>query len=103
MEIIILFGGIILTSIFIFLVVRNQYKQFKIICNAKDITFDPILIKSNTYPEDLKKIINSTNENLNTNQETLSKYLIFFQILSWIPSVIAFAITSYKIYHIVIN
>lgn len=85
-ELLLIFFGVFLTSLIMFLIVRNQNFKFKIICDAKDIIFSPLIKKSVEYQDDLKLLVSNAKDNLDKNQDMLSRYLLFFQILCWIPT-----------------
>ncbi|HFF1966949.1 TPA: hypothetical protein ACGBKG_003140, partial [Escherichia coli] len=85
-EMLVVFLGVLLTSIIMFFIVRSQYTQFRMICDAKDIIFSPLVKKSVGYTEDLKKLVCNAKDNLDKNQVMLNRYLLFFQCLCWIPT-----------------
>lgn len=90
--IILLMISIIFTSLVVFLVVRNQEKQFFRLCHAKSLLFKPFESQMDIYPSDLKLEINNANTALNENLESSRKILTFFKFIAWLPSAVAFAI-----------
>ncbi|AOM40420.1 hypothetical protein [Xenorhabdus hominickii] len=97
-EILVILSGIILTSIFVFLILFNQEKQFFRICHAKDIAFKPFNTESIRYPEDLKVDIKNALDELNNNQRICRRTIRFFKFLSWVPTFVAIGIFLYKIF-----
>lgn len=85
-EMFVVFLGILLTSVIMFFIVKSQYAQFRIICEAKDIIFSPLIKKSVGYTEDLKQLVHNAKTNLDKNQDMLNRYLLFFKCLCWIPT-----------------
>jgi len=86
-EMAVIYTGVLFTSIFIFLVIVNQYKQLNVICDAKKIMFEPLETLNKSYPDDLKKLIDNASDTFNKNEISLKRHLVFFGILCWTPSV----------------
>tara|TARA_R110001583_G_scaffold194100_1_gene364282 strand:+ start:21905 stop:23164 length:1260 start_codon:yes stop_codon:yes gene_type:complete len=81
--------GILLASYIISETLHNQKRQFKRISNASSLTFAELNSKKNTYPSDLCIYITKAVKMLEKSKKSLARTLYFFNLLSWVPPIIA--------------
>lgn len=85
-EMALIFCGVLLTSYIMFLIVKSQSNQYKILCQTKEVIFSPLIELSSNATEDLRFLINNAKKNLDENQSTLGDYLNIFKLLCWVPT-----------------
>lgn len=81
--------GILLASYIISETLHNQKRQFKRISNASSLTFAELNNKKSTYPSELRIYITKAVKILEKSKKSLDRTLYFFNILSWVPPIIA--------------
>jgi len=81
--------GILLASYIISETLHNQKRQFKRISNASSLTFAELNSKKDTYPPELCIYITKAVKMLEKSKKSLARTLYFFNLLSWIPPIIA--------------
>lgn len=89
--------SIIITSIFIFLILLNQYKQLDRVIHAKDLVFRPFKNDEKAYPSELLTDVIDALENLNKNQKFAKETLEWLMFIAWIPSAISVGLWLYLI------
>ncbi len=96
-EILLFLVGIAFTSLFTFLILKNQRQQLSRVVHAKDIVFNPFLSGNNSYPKELSDDISIAIYELEKNQVSCERTIYFFMFTSWIPTAIAVGIYISKI------
>lgn len=95
-EQLLVFVGVMLTTITIHLLVMSQKKQLFRITHAKNLIFSPFTKSLKKYPEELQDDIKKALESLNKNEIFSKRILNTFYILCWLPTLTAFIIILYK-------
>lgn len=68
---------------------HSQQLQLERLKNARSLLFDEIKVKSESYPADLKVKILSSAENLDQNEQKVTRVLWVLRWLSWLPAIAA--------------
>lgn len=93
----VVFFGVLVTSIAIHLLIMSQKKQLARIVHAKSLVFLPFQARLKKYPEDLKKSLEKTLEQLNKNESFAKCVLNAFYFFCWLPTFISIFVIIYKI------
>lgn len=87
--------GILITSVFIFLILLNQNRQLDRVIHAKDLVFQPFRNDEKTYPPELHQDIQTALSNLDENQGFAKSTLEWLMFFAWVPSAIALGLLLY--------
>ena len=97
LERLVLLVGVLVASVVIFKLVRNQRRQLERIKHAKSLVLGAIEGKKEIYPKDLVDSIDAMSLSLKKSEESLDNSLTLFAWLSWAP-VIAAALALVYVY-----
>lgn len=98
LDIVIAFIGVLITSIILLMVIKNQENQFNRIKHAKNLVFEPFQKDRETYPATLQITIDEVLGELDKNELTASKTLDAFKWLSLMPVMMAIVSLVIKYY-----
>lgn len=88
--------GVLITSIFMHLVLINQYKQLNRVIHAKDLVFKPFENDEKTYPQELHVDVQEALTSLDKNQKFTRFTLNCLITITWIPSITSIILLSYS-------
>lgn len=94
-EQVILLAGLLVASIIVFGTVSNQKRQFARIKNSKNLLVGAIEGKQESYPDDLKKVVNDLRTTLERDERSLGRVLSLFFVLAWLPFVFGLLVLSW--------
>lgn len=97
-EMLIIFSGIILASLFGHFTLSNQRNQLERIDHAKNIVFKPLVNSEKKYPTELKCDIDSALTELSKNYVKCQKTITKLMFLSWLPTSVAAGIFISKLF-----
>lgn len=97
-EMLIIFSGIILTSLFSHFTLSNQRNQLERIDHAKNIVFKPLANSEKKYPTELKCDIDSALAELDKNYVKCQKTITKLMFISWFPTSVAAGIFISKLF-----
>ena len=100
MEATLLIVGLLLAAIIISGAVSNQQDQLQRISHAKNVIFDSIEGKKESYPAELRTAVDEMVKNLNKNELKLGKLLWTYRVLCWIPVLAGLAIYIFSFFKI---
>ncbi|MCX0499716.1 hypothetical protein [Erwinia billingiae] len=98
LDISIAFIGVVITSVILLMVIKNQENQFKRIIHAKNLVFEPFQKDKDTYPPPLQKEITEVLKELKGNEVTASRTLDAFKALTFTPVIVAIFSILFKVF-----
>lgn len=98
LESMLLFAGLLIAAIIVDRAVNNQQMQLQRVSHAKNVLFNSLEGRKDTYPEELRDAVSTMISNLNKNEDKLEKSLVLYRILTWMPTIISILILLYNYY-----